>query len=85
MTRGKRAVAAILFSLIIACLLGFAGLLAGMYLWGHFGPPATDADDTDAYLCGLLAGGIVAVGGYGAMLWKFWPRTTPKAPQSSGI
>jgi hypothetical protein len=59
----RRAAAAVLFSLIMACLLGFGGLLLGMYLWGHFGQPANDPDDTDAYLCGLLVGGIMAAGG----------------------
>jgi hypothetical protein len=75
----RRAAAAILFSLIMACLLGFGGLLAGMYLWGHFGPPAKDPDDTDAYFFGLLVGGLMAIGGGTASLWKFWPRATPKA------
>jgi hypothetical protein len=75
----RRATAAILFSLIMACLLGFGGLLAGMYLWGHFGPPAKDPDDTDAYFFGLLVGGLMAIGGGTASLWKFWPRATPKA------
>jgi len=32
----------------VRCLLGFAGFPSGMYLWGHFGPPARDPDDTDA-------------------------------------
>jgi len=57
-----------------AYLLGLAGLLVGMYLWGHFGPPATDPDDTDAYFFGLLVGGLL-VCGVVASLWKFWPRT----------
>ena len=81
----RRRAAAILFSLIVASLLGLGGLLAGMYLWGHFGPRATDPDDTDAYLFGLLVGGVMAVGGCVTLLWKFWPRATPKASQSSGI
>ena len=69
----KRA-AAILFSLIMACLLGLGGLLAGMYLWGHFGPASKDPDDTDAYLFGLLVGSLLGIGGIVASLWKFWPR-----------
>jgi hypothetical protein len=73
-SKPARAATAILFSLIMACLLGFGGLLAGMYLWGHFGPPAKDYDETDAYLCGLLVGGVVAIGGGAALLWTFWPR-----------
>jgi hypothetical protein len=81
----RRRAAAILFSLIVACLLGLGGLLAGMYLWGHLGPSAKDPDDTDAYPCGLLVGGVMAMGGFGALLWKFWPHATPKASQSSGI
>jgi hypothetical protein len=83
-SRRKRTAAAVLFSLIMACLLGFGGLLIGMYLWGHYGQPANDPDDTDAYLCGLLVGGIMAVGGGMASLWKFWPRALPKALQASG-
>jgi hypothetical protein len=80
----RRAAAAVLFSLIMACLLGFGGLLLGTYLWGHFGQPANDPDDTDAYLCGLLVGGIMAVGGGMVSLWKFWPRASSKALQASG-
>ena len=80
----RRRAAAILFSLIVACLLGLGGLLAGSYLWGHLGPPAKDPDDTEASLCGLLVGGVVVMSGFAALLWKFWPRATPKAPQSSG-
>jgi hypothetical protein len=76
--RRKRATAA-LFSLIVAWLLGFAGFLAGTYLWDHFGPPASDPDDTVAQLCGLLIGGAMAVGGFAGLLWIFWPRTMPKA------
>jgi len=72
----KRAVAAILFSLIMACLLGLGGLLTGTFLWGRFGPPANDPDDTAAYFCGLLVGGLMAVGGGVALLWKFWPHAT---------
>ena len=45
-----KAAIAILFSLTMACLLGFGGLLAGMYLWHRFGPPAKDFDETDALL-----------------------------------
>jgi len=45
-----------------------------MYLWGHFGPPANDPDDTDAYLFGLLVGGLLAISGIVGALWKFWPR-----------
>lgn len=82
-TRRMRAATAILFSLIMTCLLAFGGLLAGMYFWGHFGPQAKDPDDTDAYLCGLLVGGVMAIVGGMALLWKFWPRATPGASQSS--
>lgn len=70
----RRRAAAILFSLIMACLLGLGGLLVGSYLWGHFGPPATDPDHTDAYLFALLVGGLLAVCGTVVSLWKFWPR-----------
>jgi hypothetical protein len=80
----RRRAATILFSLIVACLVGLGRLLAGSYLWGHLGPPAKDPDDTEAYLCGLLVGGVVVISGFGALLWKFWPRATPKSPQSSG-
>jgi hypothetical protein len=61
--------------------LGLGGLLAGSYLWGHLGPPAKDPDDTDAYFCGLLVGGVMAIGGFGTLLWKFWPRATTEASQ----
>jgi hypothetical protein len=75
-TRRMRFAAAILFSLIMACLLAFGGLLAGWYLWDHFGPPAKDPDDTEAYFFGLLVGGVMALVGGMALLWKFWPRPT---------
>ena len=81
----RRRAATILFSLIVACLLGLGGLLAGSYFWVHLGPPANDPDDADAYLCGLLIGGVMAIGGFAALLWKFWPRATTKASQSNGI
>ncbi len=79
----RRTAAAISFSLIIACLLGLSGLFAGSYLWGHFGPPGKDPDDTDAYFCGLLVGGFLAIGGGTATLWKFWPRAATKASKFS--
>lgn len=69
-----RAVAAILFSLIIGWMLALAGLLVGMYLWSHFGPPTSDPDETDAYRCGLALGGIMAICGAGGLMWKLWPR-----------
>jgi hypothetical protein len=37
--QSTRAVDAVFFSLIMACLLGFGGLLLGMYLYGYFGKP----------------------------------------------
>ena len=70
----RRRAAAILFSLIMACLLGLAGLLVSMYLWGRLRPQATDPDDTNAYLCGLLIGGFLGACGIVGSLWKFWPR-----------
>ena len=81
--RRNRVAAAVLFSLIMACLLGLGGFLGGSYLYGHFGPKANDADETDAYLCGLLHGGITAAGGGVAFLWKFWPRLMTKSPPAS--
>lgn len=80
----RRRAAAILFSLIVAYLLGLGGVLAGSYLWAHFGPPARDPDDTDAYFCGILVGGAMAIGGGVTLLCKFWPRSTTTALQSKG-
>ena len=77
-SRRKRAVAAVFFSSIMACLLGFGGLLIGMYLWGHLGTPAHDLDDSDAYVCGLLIGSVMAMGGGAVLLWWTWPRVSPK-------
>jgi hypothetical protein len=82
--RRKRAAAAILFSLIMACLLGLGGLLAGSYVWSHFGTQANDPDDTASFLCGLLVGGVVAVGGGITSLWMFWPPALSKLSQTSG-
>jgi hypothetical protein len=70
----RRRASAVLFSLITACLLGLGGLLVGTSLWRHFGPPAKDPDDTNAYLFGLLVGGLLAICGIVGSLWKFWPR-----------
>jgi len=75
----RRRAAAVLFSLIAAYLLGLGGLLAASYLWDHFGPPARDPDDMDAYFCGLLVGGAMAIGGGVTLLSKFWPRSTTTA------
>jgi hypothetical protein len=83
-SKARRATTAMMFSLIMACLIGFIGFLAGMYLWGLFGPPPKDPDDTDAYLCGLLVGGLVAIGGGAVLLRRFWPRATPETSQSIG-
>ena len=80
----RRRAAAILFSLIAACLLGLGGLLAGSYLWDHFGAPARDPDDIESFFCGLLVGGAMAIGGGVTLLRKFWPRSTTTASQSSG-
>jgi hypothetical protein len=67
----RRRAAAVLLSIIMACLLG---LFVGWYLWGHFGRPATDPDDTDGYLFGLLVGCLLAGCGIIGSLGKFWPR-----------
>jgi hypothetical protein len=83
-SRQLRAEAAILFSSIMGWLLGFFGFLAGAYLWDHFGPPSKDPDDTGAYLCGVLLGGVTAMSGAVVMLWRSWPRATLRASQSSG-
>jgi hypothetical protein len=73
--RHRRA-AAILFSLLMACVLGLVGLLASTYFWGHFGPPAADVDDTKGYLFSLLVGGLLGAFGIVGSLWMFWPRAT---------
>jgi hypothetical protein len=75
-------VAEILFSLLVASLLGLGGSLAGWYLWRQFGPTARDADDTGGYLFGLLVGGVLAVCGGVACLWRFWPRARSSRVES---
>lgn len=77
-SRRTRAASSILFSLIMGGLFAFAGLLLGTYLWGHFGPASKDPDDTDAYLFGLLVGGVTGLVGGATLLWKFWPRSAPE-------
>ncbi len=72
-----RRLAAILFSLIMASLLGLGGLLAGWYLWARYGPAARDADDMEGYLFGLFVGVVLALCGGVVCLWKFWPRIRP--------
>lgn len=75
LSSGARAVSAVLFSLIMAGLLAFSGLLLGMFLWGHFGAAPRDPDNTDAYLLGLLIGGAAGLIGGATLLWRFWPRS----------
>ncbi len=75
----KRAVGAIFFSLSMAFILYLLGFLGGDYLWSHFGPPANDPDETYALMCGLIVGGLMATFGALAILWKFWPRASPKS------
>jgi hypothetical protein len=72
--RHWQAVAAVLFSLLMASLLALGGDIVGMYLPSRFG----DADETDAYLCGVLVGGVLAIGGGVALVWKLWPRALRK-------
>jgi hypothetical protein len=67
-------VAAILFALLMGCVLGLVGLAAGSYFWGHFGPPPVDVDDVHGYLFSLVAGGLVGAAGIAGSLWMFWPR-----------
>jgi len=80
-TKLTHVAAAIAFSLIMASLLAFGGLLLGMYLWSHFGRAPTGPGDTDSLLCGLFTGGLMGVVGGTTLLWKFWPRTTTADPK----
>ena len=80
-----RAAAAVLFSLIVASLLGFGGNLLGMYFCGYFGQSRNSGDDTSVYLCGLILGLAMALGGGSWSLWKFWPRSSPNAKISDLI
>jgi hypothetical protein len=82
-SKRARAVSAVLFSLIMAGLLAFGGLLLGMYLWGHFGPAPRDPDDTDTYLFGLLVGGATGLFAGATLLLKFWPRAAPGVRDSN--
>jgi hypothetical protein len=67
-SRLKRGAAAVPFSVIMASVLGFGGFLGGSYLWDRYGGPITDPDDAYAYLCGLLVGGVIAIGASTASL-----------------
>jgi hypothetical protein len=78
-TKLRRLAGAILFSLLMAFVLWLVGFLGGMYFWSHYGPPANDPDETDAYLCGVLVGAFMAGSGGMAILWKFWPRPSQKS------
>lgn len=78
-----RAVNAVLFSLIMAGLIAFGGLLLGMYLWGRLGLAPTDPDDIDAILFGLLLGGVGGLLGGATLLWKTWPRATAEHRKSA--
>lgn len=48
-----------------------------------FRAASADYDETDDYLCGLLVGAIFAVAGGGVLLWKLWPRSSPKVMGAS--
>jgi hypothetical protein len=76
--RNSRRAAAVLFSLIIGCLLGIGGLLGGSYLWSRYGPPSNEPDEMNAYFCGLLVGGVIAIAGGTISLWRFWPAASAK-------
>jgi hypothetical protein len=78
---GRRRAAAILFSLIMAALLGFGGLLAGLFVWNRFGSPS--ADEAASESVGNLAALVFAVIGGSACLWKFWPRTHSSPTQNN--
>jgi hypothetical protein len=67
-----RRIAAIFFSLIIAALLGFAGLLVALFIWNRYGSPS--ADEVTSESVGDLAALVFAFAGGSACLWKFWPR-----------
>lgn len=84
-TKLTRIAAATAFSLIMAGLLAFGGLLLGMYLWDHFGRAPTDPDDTNALLCGLFTGGLIGVVAGTTLLWKFWPRATTEDHKSKRL
>jgi len=79
-----RAVASVLFSSIVACLLGLGGFLGGSYVRSHYGPPSGDPDESDAYSCGLLVGGAIAIAGGTLSLWKFWPGASRKSSLTGG-
>jgi hypothetical protein len=75
----KRALGAIVFSLLMAFVLYLLGFIGGYYLWSHFGPPANDPDETYALICGIIVGGLIAIFGALAILWKFWPHASLKS------
>jgi hypothetical protein len=76
-----RRIAAIFFSLIIAALLGFGGLLAGLFIWDRFGSPS--ADEAAAEIVGDLSALVFAVVGGSACLRKFWPRAHSRQLKTS--
>jgi hypothetical protein len=67
-----RRVATILFSVTIAVIMGFLGLLAGSFLWDRFGSAQAD-EMTSERVAALGFGSFAILGGCGS-LWKFWPR-----------
>lgn len=80
---GAKRTATILFSLIVAALLGFGGLLAGLFVWNQFGSPS--ADEAASESVGDIAALVFAVVGGSACLWKFWPRASSSPAQSSPV
>lgn len=65
---------AILFSLMMASIFGFAGLLVGSYLFARFGPLTNSPDQIGALMFGILVGVVAALIIFSVLLWKFWPH-----------
>jgi hypothetical protein len=68
----SRRAATILFSVTMAVIMGFLGLLAGSLLWARFGSP--EADEMTSERVGVLGFLVLAILGGCGSLWKFWPR-----------
>jgi len=74
-SKAKRALTAILFSLIMGIVLAFGGDLLGMYLWDRFGRAGTRPDDVDGLFFGLLVGVVAGLVAGAMLLRKLWPRS----------
>jgi len=72
--RARSVLATLLFTLIVAAVLGLIGDIVGTYACSRFGGPATDPDDMRSLRCGWIFGAVLAITAAVISVRLFWPR-----------